>query len=372
MASGFRIKLDDPGIVDGDERAATGVLRSGQLVCGPRVAELESGLAARTGRLHAVCVSSGTAALYLALDGLGIGPGSTVVVPALTFPAPAVAAAMLGAEVRLCDVDRETLNLSAANVEPVVDEQVSLVVAVDQFGNPAPVPELEHLLAPFGIPVLVDAACSLGSTLEGRPCGSLGLAAVLSFHPRKVITTGEGGAVLTDVSKLAERARIGRNIGMEGREWRSLGLNLRPSEIGAAIGASQLARLDETLERRRALAGRYLERLPLEFQQPLPGAETNRQTVAALLPEGFDGSARDALIRELAESGVEIGVPSYCVGALDWLAERLGVDTGSTPIALDVHERGVALPLHSGLGEDEVDEVIELVGGWLEANRGGR
>ena len=178
MASGFRIKLDDPGIDAGDERAAHEVLRSGQLVCGPRVAELERGLVERLGRRHAVCVSSGTAALYLAFQGLGVGPGGTVVVPALTFPAPAVAAAMSGAEVRVCDVDRDTLNLSVATLEPVLDERVSLVVAIDQFGNPAPVPTLEQLLTPRNIPLLVDAACSLGSTLNGRPCGSLGLAAV--------------------------------------------------------------------------------------------------------------------------------------------------------------------------------------------------
>ena len=126
MTSEFRIRLDDPGIDGADERAAGEVLRTGRLVCGPRVAELESLLAGRTGRAHAVCVSSGTAALYLALEGMGVGPGSTVVVPALTFPAPAVAAALLGAEVRLCDVDSRTLNLSPATLEPVLDEQVFL------------------------------------------------------------------------------------------------------------------------------------------------------------------------------------------------------------------------------------------------------
>jgi len=370
MASGFRIKLDDPGIAKSDERAAAEVLRSGRLVCGPRVAALEARLAELTGRGHAVCVSSGTAALYLALQGMGVGPGSIVVVPALTFPAPAVAAAILGAEVRLCDVDPQTLNLSAATLEPVFDDRVGLVVAIDQFGNPAPVPELETLLSPRRIPVLVDAACSLGSTLDGTPCGALGLAATLSFHPRKVITTGEGGAVLTDDSELAAHVRRARNIGMEGREFKSLGLNLRPSEIGAAIGVSQLERLDQTLERRRALVARYLAALPLLFQETLPGAGTNRQTVAARLPDGLDGSVRDELIADMASAGVEIGIPSYCVGALDWLAERLGACAESTPVALDAHRRGVALPLHAGLGEREVDEVIDLVGGWL-ATRGG-
>jgi perosamine synthetase len=366
MAGGFEIKLDDPGIDENDERAAIAVMRSGRLVCGPRVAEFEHRLAAHTGRDHAVCVSSGTAALYLALQGLGVGPDSAVVVPGLTFPAPAVAAALLGAVVRVCDVDRETFNLSAATLEPTIDERVSLVVAIDQFGNPAPVPAIEELLAPRGIPVLVDAACSLGSSLDGRPCGGAGVAAVFSFHPRKVITTGEGGAVLADDPELAAHVRRARNIGMEGREIKELGLNLRPSEVGAAIGASQLSRLDRIVGRRQELAARYAA-LPLALQQPLPGAETNRQTVAALLPDGIDGDARDELISDMERAGVEIGVPSFCIGALPWLAARLGIDPADTPIALDVHRRGLALPLHAGLGEDEVDRVIGLVGEWLAA-----
>jgi len=370
MAATYKIKLDDPGIDRDDELAAAAVLRSGQLVCGPRVAAFEDGLAERAGRRHAVCASSGTAALYLALEALGVGPGATIVVPALTFPAPAVAAAMLGAAVRVCDVERETLNLSAATLAPAVDERVTLVVAIDQFGNPAPLPEIEELLGSRGIPVLVDAACSLGSTLDGRPCGGMGVAATLSFHPRKVITTGEGGAVLTDDEGLAARVRRARNIGMVGREFEGLGLNLRPSEIGAAIGASQLARLDRILARRRALAGRYLAGLSLEFQRPPAGAETNRQTMTALLPDGLGAADRDELIREAAARGVEIGIPSYCIGALPWLAARLGVDVESTPVALDAHRRGVALPLHPRLGEDEVDEVIELIGGWLAERAG--
>jgi dTDP-4-amino-4,6-dideoxygalactose transaminase len=368
MASGIRIKLDDPGIDAADERAAVEVLRSGQLVCGPRVGELEALLALRTERKHAVCVSSGTAALYLAFEALGIGRGNTVVVPALTFPAPAIAAAMLGAEVRVCDVDPVTLNLSAGSLEPHIDGEVSLVVAVDQFGNPAPIPQIEELVQPLGIPVLVDAACSLGSTLDGGPCGSFGVAAVLSFHPRKVITTGEGGAVLTDDDALARHVRRARNIGIDNGEFTCLGLNLRPSEIGAAIGASQLQRVDATIERRRELSALYRV-LPLRFPEPIAGAVTNLQTAVALLPSSAGSNARDELIGEMAAQGVEIGAASYCIGALPWLARRLGVDPAATPVALDVHERGIALPLHAGLELDDVDEVVRLLGEWL-AGRG--
>ncbi len=371
MAEAVRIKLDDPGITPEDERAVLEVLRSGQIVAGPRVRELERALAVRTGRARAVAVSSGTIALYAAMEALGIGPGSTVVVPALTFPAPAVVASYLGARVTTCDVDPETLNISPETLAPLLDERVSLVVAIDQFGNPAPVPELEDLLRPLRVPVLVDGACSLGSSLGGRPCGGFGEAAIFSFHPRKVITTGEGGLVLTDDSRIADRARTLRNVGMDRGTFRALGLNLRPSELGAALGLSQLQRLDRTLERRRQLARRYRERLgALRFQKALSGAEHNVQTMVAVLPAGLDEPARDEMIDAAREAGIEIGIASYSIGELGWLAERLEVDGDDLPGARAAHRRGIALPLHAETGEAEVEEVCDFVRDWLDS-RGG-
>jgi perosamine synthetase len=365
MVQPVRIKLDDPGITAADERAALAALRSGQLVSGPRVADLEGALAALTGRRHVVAVSSGTAALLAALEVLGIGPGSTVVVPALTFPAPAIAAAALGAAVRVCDVDSRTLNLSPRTIEPLLDESVSLVIAIDQFGVPAPIPQIERLLATRGIPLLVDAACSLGSSLDGQPCGSFGVVATFSFHPRKVLTTGEGGAVLTDDDALAGAVRRYCNIGMEDGRFRALGLNLRLPEVSAAIGLSQLDRLGDTVARRRELATRYHERLPLAFQDAPAGAVVNQQTCVALLPRDLGPGARDELIAHLAAAGIEAGLASYCLEALPWIAAELGIDPGEAPQAMQAHRRGIALPLHPGLAEGEVDEVARLVRNWL-------
>lgn len=367
MAEGIRIKLADPGITAGDEAAVIEALRSGWLSGGPRVPALEAELARRTGRAHAVAVSSGTAALHLAMEALGVGAGATVVVPALTFPSPAVIAARLGARVRVCDVEPETMNLSARTLEPVLDDDTSLVVAIDQFGMPAPFPEIAALAAARGAPVLVDAACSLGSSLDGRPCGSLGAAATFSFHPRKVITTGEGGLLLTDDEELGDRARMLRNIGMEDGEFLALGLNLRLSEIAAALGRSQLDRLDSTLIRRRALAARYRAGLPrLGFQTAPAGAGHNVQTLVALLPAGFSEGDRDALRLAMAKRGVEIGIAGHCLGALPWLAACLRIDAAETPGAMEIHQRGVSLPLHPGLDEAAVDEVIDLLGRWID------
>ena len=362
MGEGTRIKLADPCIGKPEEDAVLQVLRSGRLVAGPRVEEFEGRLASFTGRAHAVAVSSGTTALLAAMKSMDVGPGSVVVVPAFTFPAPAIVAAFLGAEVRTCDVDPSTCNISPETLGPVLDDDVSLVVAIDQFGVPSPVIHIEEMLHERGIPVLVDAACSMGSTLEGRPCGSFGKSATFSFHPRKVITTGEGGAVLTDDDTIAARVRRFRNIGMEDGGFVSLGLNLRPSEIGAAIGLCQLDRIEAIVERRRVLARRY-HALDLDLQGSPDNTELNYQTLAATLPTGAD---RAALILALAQEGVEAQVASYCLGSLPRLAKRLNIDDSVTPVAARLHNLGIALPMHEDLKDADVDYTVELVHDWLK------
>ncbi len=364
MAEKIRIKLDDPGIDPSDKAAAIAVLETGQLVNGSRGRKFERKLQHTTGRRHGTVVSSGTAALLAAMRAFGIGPGSTVVVPAFTFPAPASVAGFLGAAVRLCDVDPKTFCVSPATLEPHLDDSVSLVVAVDQFGVPAPVPDLERLLNPRGIPLLVDAACSLGSTLNGEPCGSLGSAATLSFHPRKVITTGEGGAVLTDYEQVASRVKWVVNHGIEAGEFASYGLNLRMSEVAAAIGSSQIKRLDMIVKRRRLLARRYFS-LPLQFQEAPDGAMVNYQTLAAVLPDQLGAAERADLISTLRKKGIEANIASYCIGAVPALSRKFNVAPDATPAAHDLHHRGIALPLHQGLGESHIDEVAGAVFDWL-------
>ncbi|MCP4678245.1 MAG: DegT/DnrJ/EryC1/StrS family aminotransferase [Deltaproteobacteria bacterium] len=366
MAKEIKIKLDDPGITRTDLDAAVDAIESSWLVNGPRARELESELQKITGRSHAIATSSGTTALLAAMRALGVGHGSTVIVPAFTFPAPAAVAAFLGAEVRVCDVDPATFCVSPATIEPHLDSDVSLVVAIDQFGMPAPVPDLEELLEPRGVPVLVDAACSIGSTLNNTPCGSLGTVAIFSFHPRKIVTTGEGGAVLTDYDQIASRARRSVNHGLEGGEFMSMGLNLRMSEIGAAIGKTQLGRLSDIITARRALARRY-QTLPIQFQKAPTGAETNQQTVAALLPKPLTSSDRTDLLETLGREGIEAGIASYCLGSVPAIARKLGTDAADTPVARELHERGIALPLHPKLDEKEVDEVAAVMFNWLRS-----
>jgi perosamine synthetase len=361
------IKLADPCATEAEQRAAVEVIRSGRLVLGPRVEAFESRLAEVSGRACAVALSSGTAALLAVMRETGVGPGKTVVVPALAFPAAAQAAAFLGARVVACDVEPDTLNASARTIADALSRSggADLVVAVDLFGVPAEAPGIEALLAERGIPLLVDAACSIGSSLRGRPCGSFGGAAIFSFHPRKLVTTGEGGAVLTDDAALAMRLKRLRNVGAEGGAFHGVGLNLRPSEIGAAIGCVQLDKLQAAIARRGELAARYAS-LPLRLQAAPEGARRNHQTFAALLPDRFSARDRDALIADLAHDGIEAQVASYCLGALEPLASILGVGADSTPAAAEAAHLGIALPLHGALADGDVDRVAEAVRHWLE------
>src|SRR5205085_4175000 len=237
--------------------AVAEVLESGRLTMGPKVLELEAGLAAACEVEHAVAVSSGTAALYLAVLALGVGPGDEVVVPAYTFPATANVVALAGATPVLVDIDPMTMNLEIGRAH--VTPQTKAVIAVHLFGRPAPIERL-----PEGVAVLEDAAGALGAKRRGRPCGGLGALGCLSFHPRKVVTTGEGGAVTTDDPALADAVRRMRHHGIEPRgdfEIAVPGLNYRLSDILCAVGIPQLARLDELLAGRARIAAGYTERL---------------------------------------------------------------------------------------------------------------
>jgi len=367
MAEQKKMKLADPCLTEAEERAAVEVIRSGRVVAGPRVEELEARLAELTGRACAVAMSSGTAALLALMHGLGVGQRSKVVVPALAFPAAAQAAAFLGARVVACDVEPATLNASARTIGAAIEREgrPDLVVAVDLFGVPADAREIRSLLEPEGIPFAVDAACSLGASLDGKPCGAFGDAAIFSFHPRKLVTSGEGGAVVTDDGELADRLRRFRNVGATGGAFLGAGLNLRPPEIGAAIACAQLPRLGEIIAGRAALAARY-GALPLRLQAAPPGARRNHQTFAAILPDRLGVVGRDALIAHLASRGIEAQVASICLGSCGPLAAALGVSADATPAARAAADLGVALPLHGGLREEDVDRVAGDVRDWLE------
>ena len=348
----IRIPIAKPELGAEEIAAVSCVLESGMLISGRLVEEFERGLAERCGRKHAIAVANGTAALELALRALNINSGE-VLVPAMSWPSPAHVAAWVGATPRLVDIDRDTWNGEAPGLAAARTDATTAVVAIDQFGVPAD--QLAIAAAFPDLPIIEDSACAIGSTLGGRACGSFGDISCLSFHPRKVLTTGEGGACLTDDDQLAERLRIFRNHGQRAvGDFVEPGPNERLTEMQAAIGLVQLDRLDGMITRRREIADGYRQVLPglgIGFQQHPTDAKVNEQTFGAIVPEGTD---RDAVVAAMQEQGVGAGILSYAMTRIGSL-----VDLGqSAPIAEEIVDRGFALPVHTAMSDEDVADVI--------------
>jgi perosamine synthetase len=354
------IRLASPEIGDEEIAAVSRVLASGMLVQGREVEAFERAVASFCGRAHAVAVSSGTAALELSLRALGVA-GGEVLVPDLTWPSPAHAAALAGATPVVVDVDPDDWNGAPALFAAARTPATRAAIAIDQFGVPARHAAIARALD--GVPIVEDAACAIGCTLDGRPCGSFGVISCLSFHPRKVITTGEGGMCLTDDPRLAAELRTLRNHGQRAPgDFVRAGPNLRLTELQAAIGIAQLARLDAIVAHRRRIADRYRAALPsidggLRVQAVPAGATRNEQTFGVVLPERCSVETRDAVIASLRAAGIEAGRLSY---ALHALASVRGA-AKPCPVSASIAARGLALPIHTRMDERDADRVLDAL-----------
>jgi perosamine synthetase len=337
---------------DAELAEVASVLESGMLTMGPRVAEFEAAVAHACKVEHAVAVSSGTAALHLAVLALGSEPGDEVLVPAYTFPATANVVALSGLKPVLVDVDPETMNIDPARIE--VGRRTRAILAVHLFGRPARLEELPDL------PVVEDAAGALGARRRGRACGGLGEIGCLSFHPRKIVTTGEGGAVTTNDERVAEVARQLRHHGWAPADPTDMpvpGLNYRLSDILCAIGIPQLRRLDELLATRARIAAGYTERvrdLPVTVPRADDGDVHGWQAYVLQVDD------RDRVLAELRARGIEAQIGTYAL-------HRLGAyrDQGEFAGATRAFERALALPFHTRLADDDLDRVAEALAAAL-------
>ena len=346
------IRLAWPDVGPEAADAVAEVLAGGQLTMGPKVEEFERELAQACAVEHAVAVSSGTAALHLAVLALGIGDGDEVIVPAYTFPATANAVALAGARPVLVDVDPETMNLDLALVADAVTARTRAVIAVHLFGRPLAWEALAEAV-PEGVPLVEDAAGALGARRRGTPCGALGDLACLSFHPRKIVTTGEGGAVTTARAELATAVRRLRHHGIapDGDfDIEQPGFNYRLSDLQCAVGPVQPRRLEELHAARSRLAESYAERLAGVVE--LPAADDG--DVHGWQAYVVRVDRRDEVLAGLRAAGIEAQIGTYALHRLT--AYR---DQGPYPGADACFERALALPLHSRLGESELDDVAE-------------
>ena len=348
------IRLAKPDVGDVEIAELAEVVASGQLTMGPKVPEFERALADACGTADAVVVSSGTAALHLAMIALGVGPGDEVIVPAYTFPATANAVELCGGRAVLVDVEPETFNLDVAQVAASVTSRTKAVIGVHLFGRPLDWDALRAAV-PAGVHLVEDAAGALGARYRDRPCGSLGVMGCLSFHPRKIVTTGEGGAVTTDVPEFAAAIRRFRHHGIVSEPTFDIpqpGTNYRLPDLLCALGIPQLARLEELLAARERVAAGYERRLGGIVATPTAalGDRHGWQAYVVRLER------RDEALAALRAEGIEAQIGTYAL-------HRLGAyrDRGPFPGADAAFEQALALPFHSGLTEDELDRVARAL-----------
>jgi perosamine synthetase len=359
-------------IDDADVDAVAAALRSDWLTTGPRVPAFEEALCSVTGAGHAVAYSSGTAALHGATLAAGLGPGDEAITTPMTFAATANAVLYVGAEVRFADIDPGSLLIDPELVAGQVTPRTKAILPVDYSGQPADYDAIRAIAdaAPSGRAlVIADAAHSLGATWHGRPVGTLADMTVLSLHPAKIVTTGEGGAVLTDDDELAARLRRFRNHGISSElrartDWTyqmvDLGFNYRLTDLGAALGSSQLDRLEGFLATRRRLARRYLDRLAGNDAVELPALDPDADSAWHFMFVQLNldrltvdrGGAYHALRAE------GIGVNVHYIPVHEHPYYRGRYPGLSLPVAERAYRRLLTLPLHAGMTEADVDDVV--------------
>ncbi len=371
-----RVNVMRPWLGEEEIAAVSEVIASGWVAQGPRVAEFEREFARVQHARHAVAVSSCTTALHLALVVAGVGAGDDVVVPSFSFIATSNAATYVGARPVFADVDAHTGNLTAATVAVALTDRTRAVIAVDQGGVPVDLSEIRALCDPRGIVVVEDAACGAGSTYRGEPVGSGAEIAAWSFHPRKLLTTGEGGMLTTSRTEWAERARRLREHAMSvsaadrhgsvlaaPEEYAEVGFNYRMTDLQAAIGLVQLGRLEEMVRRRREIAAGYAKAIAeipgLRAVEDPPWGTSNFQSYWLEVEPAFPLD-REGLLAHLAAA--DISARRGIMAAHRQPAYR-HTDNGSAalPVTERLTDRTLILPVYHELSDSEQSRVIEAL-----------
>jgi UDP-4-amino-4,6-dideoxy-N-acetyl-beta-L-altrosamine transaminase len=376
-----RIPYSTQTITDDDIAAVVATLRSDFLTQGPAIASFEEALGRLHGLEHVVAVCNATGALHIACLAMDLGPGDRLWTSPISFVASANCARFCGAEVDFVDIDPTTRNMSVAALADKLSAAErdgtlpKIVVPIDFGGLPCEAAEMRALADRYGFRILEDASHAVGAEYHGRPVGAFADVTVLSFHPVKIVTTGEGGVAMTNDAELAQRMRLLRSHGVtrdadrierqdEGGwyyEQVMLGYNYRMTDLQAALGSSQLARLPELWAKRDALARRYDERLA-GLPLLLPTRCEDRRSAHHLYPVEIDPArsnvSRRALYDALQADGIGANV-HYIPIHLQPDYRRLGFAPGMFPAAEEYYRRAVTIPLYPRLTEDQQDRVID-------------
>ena len=332
------------------------IFESGQLTKGQHVAKFVKSLTDYTGGLYAVPMTSATTALTMCLKVLGIKKGDKVAISDFSFPATANVVEDVEATPIFIDVDKDTYNMSVDDLRSKIDDKVKAVIFVDALGSPSGLDKIKAVCEEFGIPLIEDAACAIGSSINGVKVGNLADLTCFSFHPRKLLTTGEGGAILTNNAEYAVWLDMKANHGASGLRGKvfdfvDFGYNYRMSEIQALMGWKQVQKLDGITKRRNLIANQYaeiLEPLGMKRQQVDNGVYHNIQSLIFTVPEGVQ---RDDLIDYLAKHNIESTLGTYCLSGTTFYSNKYNT---IQPNAQWLENNTITLPCY-----DDVD--VKLV-----------
>jgi perosamine synthetase len=367
------IPLSRPDITGREIEAVVDVMHSDTLSIGPRVQEFETLCARLTGRRHGVAVSSGTCGLHCAAIAAGIKEGDEVITTPFSFVASTNCILYVGARPVFVDIDPVNLNLDLDKVNAAITPRTRAIVAVEVFGHPGGMPELEQIAQKHELVLIEDACEGFGGFAGKRAIGSFGRGSIFGFYPNKQITTGEGGMIVTDDDTFAATCRSLRNQGRDSMSWlahQRLGFNYRLSEINAAIGVAQMQRLDEILEARRRVAHGYMDRLMTSRFLILPTLTSDDVmswfVFVVRLNDLFEAADRDVVMHMLREEG--IGCNNYFppIHLQPYMAEKFAYKAGDFPVCEYVAARTIALPFFGKMTSKQVERVCTVLESSLE------
>jgi perosamine synthetase len=390
----MKIPISKPYFGEEERAAIVQPLESGWVVQGPKVAEFERLFGAYTGASNAVATSSCTTALHLSLVALGVRPGDEVIVPSFTWVATANAVEMVGARPVFVDIELDTFNVNPERVEAAITSKTRAVIPVSLFGVSAPIDPIKQIAARKGLKVVEDAACAVGSWYHGRHAGMSADVACFSFHPRKAITTGEGGMIITADAELAQVARslrdhgasrsdLSRHLGTHSYilpEFDRVGYNYRMTDIQGALGVAQMARLEAILELRTERANvydRWIEGVDWLRPQALPESCRHGYQSYVCLYRPEDPTLanvedlhrrRNELMDSLEAAGIATRPGTHAVHTLGFYRRKYGIQPEDLPNALIADRLTIALPLYAQMTQAEQEYVLEhLATSWAEA-----
>jgi perosamine synthetase len=373
----MKIPLARPDITEREIEAVVNVLRSPYLSLGPKLEEFEQRLAEYVGVKYAVVVNSGTSALHLIIKALKIGDNDEVITTPFSFVASANCILFERATPVFVDIDPLTLNIDPHLIDAQITDRTKAILAVDVFGHPADWDRLRKIAEEYDLRLIEDAAEALGAEYKGEKAGSLADGAIFGFYPNKQITTGEGGAILTDDEEMVELCRSLRNQGRSSKdgwlEHSRLGYNYRLSDINCALGIVQLERVDELLGKRARVAQFYNERLQevegIEIPYTSPDVRRGWFVYVIKLNDVFTKEARNKIINELREKGIECSNYFAPLHLQQFYRDKFGYTEGNFPVTERIAERTIALPFYGNITEKAIDYVCDNLRRLVKSGR---